>query len=109
MIKSILTAALLVTGTVTMAATNAPATITDATAAQTLTDGEVKKVDQEQKKITIKHGEIVNLGMPPMTMVFKIGDPAMLATTKPGDKIRFSVEKRPEGFVVTGIYPTTAP
>jgi len=66
-----------------------------------MTEGEVRKVDREAKKLTIKHGEIRNLDMPPMTMVFQVKDAAMLDTLKPGDKVRFTVEKTASGFVVT--------
>lgn len=55
-----------------------------------LTDGEVKKVDREAGKLTLKHGPITNLGMPAMTMVFRVKDPAMLNSVKKGDKIRFA-------------------
>jgi Cu/Ag efflux protein CusF len=64
-----------------------------ASAAQALapdmTDGEVRKVDKDTRKITLKHGEIKNLDMPPMTMVFQVSDPALLDKVKPGDKVRF--------------------
>ena len=66
-----------------------------------MTEGEVRKVDRETKKLTIKHGEIRNLDMPPMTMVFLVRDASMLDTLKPGDKVRFTVEKTASGFVVT--------
>lgn len=69
-----------------------------------MTAGEVRKVDKDAKKITIKHGEIKNLGMPPMTMVFQLKDPAWLDKLKAGDNIRFVVEKTPTGvFLVTDI------
>ena len=70
-----------------------------------MADGEVRKVDKENKKMTIKHGEIKNLDMPPMSMVFLVRDPALLDKIKPGDKIRFSAEKLEGAFVVTGIEP----
>ncbi|GAB3253614.1 copper-binding protein [Chitinimonas naiadis] len=73
---------------------------TSTVAADAVTEGEVKKVDKEQKKITIKHGEIKNLGMPPMTMIFKVKDPAMLDAVKSGDKVNFVVEKLAEGLTV---------
>jgi Cu/Ag efflux protein CusF len=76
-----------------------------ATTADAMTEGEIKKVDTEQKKLTIKHGEIKNLGMPPMTMVFKVKDPAMLSMVKAGDKVAFVVEYQAEGFVVTALEP----
>ncbi len=70
-----------------------------------MADGEVRKVDKENKKMTIRHGEIKNLDMPPMSMVFQVRDPALLDKIKPGDKIRFSAEKLEGAFVVTGIEP----
>lgn len=54
-----------------------------------LSDGEVRKVDRETGKLTLRHGEIRNLDMPGMTMVFVVKDKAMLDALKPGDKVRF--------------------
>jgi Cu(I)/Ag(I) efflux system protein CusF len=68
-----------------------------------MTDGEVRKVDKENKKLTIKHGEIKSLDMPPMTMVFQVKDAAILDKVQAGDKVRFKVEKTGSGFVVTEI------
>ena len=53
------------------------------------TDGVIKKLDLAAGKVTIAHGEIANLNMPPMTMSFKARDPAILKPWKEGDKIRF--------------------
>ena len=55
-----------------------------------MTVGEVRKVDKDSKKITLKHEAIRNLDMPPMTMVFEVGDAAMLDMVKPGDKVVFA-------------------
>ena len=87
------------------AADNVPAASTDAkTQAGTApTEGEVRKVDKDAKKITIKHGPIRNLQMPAMTMVFQLANPAMIDQVKPGDKIKFSVEKSGGAMVVTHI------
>ena len=68
-------------------------------------EGEIRKVDKEAKKLTIKHGEIKNLDMPAMTMVFQVKDPAMLDKLKPGDKVRFVAENASSGLVVTDIRP----
>ena len=68
-----------------------------------LTEGEVRKVDKETLKLTIKHGEIKNLDMPPMTMVFLVKPAALMEKVKVGDRIRFSAEKGPSGYVVTAI------
>ena len=67
------------------------------------TEGEVRKVDKEAKKITLKHGTIVNLDMPPMTMVFRVQNPALLDQVSSGDKVRFSADKIDGQFTVTGI------
>jgi Cu(I)/Ag(I) efflux system protein CusF len=70
-----------------------------------MTDGEVRKVDKENKKITLKHGEIKNLDMPGMTMVFQVKDPALLDRVKQGDKVMFKAEKANGALVVTEIHP----
>lgn len=58
-----------------------------------LTEGEVKKIDKEAGKITLRHGELKNLNMPGMTMAFRVKDPAMLDHAKVGDKVRFAAER----------------
>ncbi len=68
-----------------------------------MTEGGVRKIDKDTKKITLKHGEIKNLGMPGMTMVFQVKDPAMLDSVKAGDKVRFNVEKAGGAMVLTHI------
>lgn len=68
--------------------------------------GEVRRVNKEQNKITLRHGEIKALDMAPMTMVFEVRDPKLLEAVKPGDKVRFRAIKEPNGaFVVTAIEP----
>jgi Cu/Ag efflux protein CusF len=66
-------------------------------------DGEIRKVDKDAKKITIKHGPLTNLGMPAMTMVFQVKDPAMLEQVKAGDKVRFEAEKAGGAYIVTQV------
>jgi Cu(I)/Ag(I) efflux system protein CusF len=58
-----------------------------------LSEGEVRKVDKDAKKLTIRHGPIQNLDMPAMTMVFQVKDPAMVDKVNNGDKIKFNAEK----------------
>lgn len=70
-----------------------------------LASGEVKKVDKDAGKITIKHGPLVNLDMPAMTMVFRIKDNAMLDQVKAGDKVGFMVEKVNGVLTVTQLEP----
>lgn len=66
-------------------------------------EGEVRKIDAGQQKITLKHGEIKNLDMPPMTMAFRVRDPAVLEQFAVGDKVRFTVEKIDGAYTVTSI------
>ncbi len=73
----------------TTAALDAPKT-SDLAQPLVLTEGEVKKINKDASKITIKHGEIKNLDMPPMTMVFVVRDTSVLDTVQVGDKIRFA-------------------
>ena len=70
-----------------------------------MADGEIRKVDMETKKITIKHGAIKNLDMPGLTMVFQVKDAAMLDKVKVGDKVRFTAEKAGGAIVVTDMQP----
>ncbi|MEO6746242.1 MAG: copper-binding protein [Caldimonas sp.] len=70
-----------------------------------MAEGEVRKIDKDTKKITLKHGEIKNLGMPGMTMVFQVKDPAMLDSVKSGDKVMFTADKVNGALTVTSIQP----
>ena len=69
------------------------------------TEGEVRSVDRDAKKVTIRHGPIANLDMPAMTMVFQIKDPALLELVKAGDKIRFVADKVGGQFWVMRMEP----
>ena len=71
--------------------------------APAMTDGEIRKIDKDAGKMTIKHGEIKHMDMPPMTMVFAAGDKAMLDRVKVGDKVRFVVVQDKGRMVVTEI------
>ena len=66
-------------------------------------EGEVRKVDKETGKITLRHGPIANLEMPAMSMVFQVKDPAFLDQVKAGDKVRFQAEKVGSQYTVTHI------
>jgi Cu/Ag efflux protein CusF len=77
----------------------------DMTAAPGMTNGEVRKIDKEAGKITIKHGEIKHMDMPPMTMVFAAKDKAMLDTVQVGEKVQFVVIQDAGKMVVTEIQP----
>ncbi len=70
-------------------------------AAAEMTDAEVRKVDKDNKKITLKHAEIKSLDMPPMTMVFQVNDAALLDKVKAGDKVRFKASNEGGKMTVT--------
>ena len=72
---------------------------------ETLSQGEVRKVDLDAQKITIKHGPLANLDMPAMTMVYRVTDPAMLKRVRPGDMIKFRAESVNGVLAVTKIEP----
>jgi len=69
------------------------------------TNAEIRKVDKEAKKVTLKHEEIKNLGMPPMSMVFEVKDGTMLGKFKAGDKVRFKAISESGKYIVTDIQP----
>jgi len=74
-------------------------------AASDLTDGEIRKVDKDNKKLTIKHGPLKSLDMPSMTMVFAVSDESVLDKFQTGDKVRFDAGKMDGKIVVTRIEP----
>lgn len=66
-------------------------------------EGEVRRIDKENGKVTLRHGPLEGLDMPAMTMVFRARDPALLDRLKVGDRIRFRAAKENGTFVLTGI------
>jgi len=68
-----------------------------------MAEGEVRKVDKDAGKVTLRHGPIANLDMPAMTMVFKVANPNMLHALKDGDKVRFSADRLNGAMTVTAI------
>ena len=65
----------------------------------------MRKVDLSAGKITLKHGEIKNLDMPPMSMVFQVKDPALLSQVKAGDKVKFTADKINGAYTVLTLEP----
>jgi Cu/Ag efflux protein CusF len=68
-----------------------------------MTDGEVRKIDKGQGKVTLRHGPIANLEMPAMTMVFKVTDAKMLDNIKEGDQVKFTADRINGAITVTAI------
>ena len=108
-INVLLIAAALFAGSsgVAMAASDAQASALSETAmlavSAKLTSTEVRKVDTEQGKLSIKHEAIENLQIPGMTMVFKATDPAIFEKLQVADQIRFAAEKANGALVITTI------
>lgn len=74
-----------------------------AAAVKDMADAEVRKVDKDAKKVTLKHGPIKNLDMPPMTMVFQVRDEKLFDKLAAGEKIKFTAEQLQGAYVVTGV------
>jgi Cu/Ag efflux protein CusF len=72
-----------------------------------LADGEIRRIDRAAQKITIKHGAIKSLDMPPMTMVFQVRDPALLDLAKVGERVRFEAVQSDGALLVTRIETAT--
>jgi len=85
------------------AASSFKRTAGEAAGALPMAEAEVRKVDAGAGKITLKHGDIKNLDMPPMTMVFQVKDPALLGKVKAGDKVRFTADKLNGAYTVMSI------
>ncbi len=75
----------------------------EAQPASSLSEGEIRRLESESGKLTIRHGEIRNLDMPPMTMVFTARDKALLAGLKVGDRIRFVASNEGGRYLITEI------
>jgi len=75
--------------------------------AQDMSEGEVRKVDKDSGKLTLKHGEIKNLDMPPMTMIFTVRNKALLDTVKTGDRVKFKAVKEDGRYMVVELQPAS--
>jgi Cu/Ag efflux protein CusF len=106
-IQSMLAAALFVVGSSVVTAGMDMKPMTDQpgmqATASAMSSGEVRKVDKVAKKITLKHGEVKNLGMPPMTMAYGVKDQDMLDKVKAGDKVLFSAADTNGALTITAI------
>lgn len=74
----------------------------NAVAQEASASGEVRRVDNEAGKITVKHGAIADLELPAMTLVYK-ADAKLLTNLKPGDKIKFTAQRVNGEYVITKI------
>jgi Cu/Ag efflux protein CusF len=91
-----------ITRTLAVAGIAAMLSVTSAITQGAAISGEVKKIDESAGKITLKHGPAKSLGMDePMTMVYRVKDPAMLTQVKVGDIVQFEAEEATSGYTVT--------
>jgi Cu/Ag efflux protein CusF len=67
------------------------------------TSGVVKQVKLSEGKVKIKHGPVERLGMPAMTMVFRVEDTSQLAGLEKGTEVSFNVDNTAAGFSITHI------
>ena len=81
--------------------TTAVLALTAMAAAAQSTEAEVRRIDKAQGKLTLKHAEIKHLDMPPMTMVFRVRDPAMLEGLAVGDKLKVDINKVNGQYTIT--------
>jgi len=82
-----------------------PAKASASASSTVLTEGVVQSVDADKGVVTLKHGDIVNMQMPAMTMAFGVADKKMLDKVKAGDKVKFHVEMLKNARTVTHIEP----
>lgn len=86
-----------------MGAMSMPGMKMESSAAAEMSEGEVRKIDMDSQKITLRHGPLKNLDMPAMTMVFGVRDAAMLSKVQVGSKVHFTAEKADGSLVVTAL------
>jgi Cu/Ag efflux protein CusF len=91
-------------GVAATAATEDNASIkTAATQTADMTSGQVRKIDKETGKLTLKHERIASLDMPPMTMVFRVKEKSMLNALQVGDTILFKAVDKNGVLTITEI------
>jgi len=83
----------------------ATTTVASSAAPAPLVDGLVKRVDPAGARVTVAHGPIPNIGMPAMTMVFRLKDPSWAARLKAGEQIRFSADEVNGQLIITRLEP----
>ncbi|MDN3920359.1 copper-binding protein [Roseateles violae] len=87
----------------TAAAQSPRASAASQSATRPMAEGEVRKIDRAQGKLTLRHGRIENLDMDGMTMVFRLAEPKLLDGLKEGDRVRFAAERIAGAVTVTAI------
>ncbi|WP_298208680.1 copper-binding protein [Acidovorax sp.] len=75
----------------------------ESAATDALSEGEITRWDARTLRVTLRHGELKNLDMPPMTMVFRVKSADVMNGLQPGDKVRFRAEQVNGAFHATHI------
>ncbi|MGE4338411.1 MAG: copper-binding protein [Pigmentiphaga sp.] len=65
--------------------------------------GEVRRVDANGGRITLKHGPIPELDLPAMTLVYRVQDQTLIVPLKPGDSVVFTADRIDGQYVVISI------
>jgi Cu/Ag efflux protein CusF len=65
--------------------------------------GEIRRLDPENKRLTIKHGDIKSIDMPPMTMVFYVKESSLLEGFQVQDTVEFQTTAEGTKYIVTAI------
>jgi Cu/Ag efflux protein CusF len=65
-------------------------------------EGTIVSVDPAKHLLTINHGDIHGL-MGPMTMAFPVQSPVLLTGITPGDRVRFTLERSPQGLALIAL------
>ncbi|SDT88019.1 copper-binding protein [Halopseudomonas salegens] len=69
-----------------------------------MSQGEVRRIDLDGQRVTLRHGPINNLKMPPMTMIFRVDQKEQLEQLAPGDQVNFRAEERDGNYVVVDLH-----
>lgn len=64
--------------------------------------GEVRRIQAERGKITIKHGPIIDLKLPAMTLIYNI-NPGLLKEIQPGDSVKFRALHQNDQYIIIEI------
>lgn len=67
--------------------------------------GEITRIDKAQGRVTLRHGEIRHLDMPPMTMAYRVREARWLDSLSVGARVRFVAEKVDGHYVITQLRP----
>ncbi|MBI2316111.1 MAG: copper-binding protein [Betaproteobacteria bacterium] len=65
--------------------------------------GVIREIDRANSRVKLDHGPMPSIGMPGMTMTFKVKNPALLDRVKQGEEVNFEIERSGLGWFITNI------